>query len=43
MGNREMVSMNKNIYLNPHGEMGKTPLINGDMVKAKLNIAFLTT
>ena len=35
----KMVSTNPTIYLNTHGEMVKTPLINGDRVKAKLNIS----
>ena len=32
--NGGMISMNQKIYLNTNGEMVKTPLINGDMVKA---------
>ena len=43
MGNGEMVSTNQTIYINPHGEMGKTPFINGDMLKAQLKISFSTT
>ena len=43
MGNGEMVSMNSKIYFNPHGEIGKTPLLNCDMVKAQLDISFSTT
>ena len=31
-----MVSMNQTIYLSPHGKMKKTPLINGNIVKAQL-------
>ena len=37
-----MVSTNPTIDLNPNGEMVKTPLIYGDMVKAQVNILFLT-
>ena len=40
MRNGEMVSMNQTIYINPHFEMEKTPLINGEMVKSQLNILF---
>ena len=43
MGNGEIVSMNPIIYFNPHGEIGKTSLINWDMVKAQLDISFSTT
>ena len=43
MGNGEMFSMNQTIYLNPHGEMEKTPLVNVDMVKAQLKISFSKT
>ena len=43
MGNGEMVSMNQIIYFNPQVEMEKTSLINGDMVKAQLNMSFSTT
>ena len=42
MGNGEMVSANQTININPHGEMVKTPLINGDMVKDQLNISLST-
>ena len=42
MGNGEMVSTNQTIYLNTHGEMEKTLLINGDMVKPQVNISFST-
>ena len=42
MGNGEMVSANQTININPHGEMVKTPLINGDMVKTQENISFST-
>ena len=43
MVNGEMFSTNQTIYINPRGEMGKTPLINGDMVKDQLNISFWTS
>ena len=43
MGDGEMVSTNQTIYFNPNDEMVKRPLINGDMVKAQLNISLLTT
>ena len=35
-----MVSTNTTLGINPYGEMVKTPLINGDMVKAQVNISF---
>ena len=37
-----MVSTNTTIYFNPRGEIVKTPLINGDMVKTQVNISFST-
>ena len=42
MGDGEMVSMNTTIDINTHGEMLKTLLINGDMVKPQVNISFST-
>ena len=36
MGDGEMVSTNRTIYLNPYVEMVKIPLISVDMVKACL-------
>ena len=34
MVNGEMVSTNQTIYINPHGEMELTLLINGDILKS---------
>ena len=42
MGYGEMVSMNPTIDINPHGEIVKASLINGDMVKAQVNISLST-
>ena len=42
MGDFEIASTNTTIYFNPRGEMVKTPLINGDMVKTQVNISFST-
>ena len=37
-----MVSTISTIDFNPRGEMVKTPLINGDMVKTQVDISFST-
>ena len=43
MRNGEMVSVNQTMYLNPHGEMEKTPFINDDIFKSQLNSSLSTT